>query len=135
MKHAILEPTISPRLASQIFWATFVVVMLVLANIDREFPGNRWYITAAFLMLRVSIGVWVFVDANEYKFSILSRRNYGLLSIILGEIVLPIYLVKSRGWVGVWKTVVQMLGFLVISLLSSVLIQAIILFVRRDVAV
>ncbi|MBI1425773.1 MAG: hypothetical protein GC149_20295 [Gammaproteobacteria bacterium] len=135
MKHAIMEPTISPRLASQILWATFVGVMLVLANINREFPGNHWYITAAFLMLRVLIGVWVFVDANEHKFSIQSRSNYGLLSIFLGEIVLPIYLVKSRGWMGAWKTVVQMLGFLVIALLSSVLIQAIILFVRKNIVV
>jgi len=108
-----------------------VVVTLLLANIPRENSYNHWYIIVATILLRVFIGLWVFVDAHAYKFSSQRKTTYATLSMFIGEIVLPVYLVKSRNWKGAVKTAVNIFGVFIIFLLLSVLLQALILFIRR----
>lgn len=121
----------APRTAAFLFWIALAAFLLFSLNFPKEVSNHRWFLFGAGLIPRAFMGVWVLVDAKEYEFSAQRRGNYGALSIFLGEIVVAIYLVKSRGWKGAGKTLLRILGYLAAVVLSTALLQTAVSFGRK----
>ena len=71
------------------------------------------------------IGFWVHADAKTKGFDIQRRGFYMAFAIVLTEIAVPVYLVKSRGWKEAGKTSMRFVLYLCVALVLAAVLQTI----------
>lgn len=110
----------TPRNTSILFWSAFALYLLYTSYIPPGMIESRWLILLARTLFLVTIGLWVEADGRSRKIERTWLGFYVAGAVIFPLVVfaLPIYLVHSRGWLGVAKSTMRFTGYL---LLASVI--------------
>lgn len=113
----------SPSFGAGVFW----VLVMVFVSGESLFPAlwidTFWYEVTWKVCLNGVIALWVYLDASARNWSEERTRFYALFSMMLTEIVVPVYLVKSRGWKQAGLSVLRFLFRFCIFLLALTLLE------------
>lgn len=104
------EPKGKPVYAALGFWILLAMSVLITRYTSQDMTEATWYSLTERTLLRLPIALWVFFDAEDRLFEKSRRDIYASMSLIVPEISIPIFLVKSRGWREAGKSVLRFLG-------------------------
>ena len=119
------EANINPNAIAVFFWLYISIEMILGDKITITAFDESTFIIFQKIVLNLFVALWVYFDAKKHDFDGQRRSVYAATAVIISEIVLPVYLVKSRGWHGAGKTVLRFIAYLLICGFSLALIEAI----------
>ena len=117
-KNTIASKLFSVSVAALGFWIIlFLFVLLKRTNVD-EINNSVVYTLIFKVILNFMVAFWLYVDAKSRGWQKKNINTYLLLSILITEFIVPIYIVKSRGWKGAVKTSMRFLIYLLMFVLA-----------------
>lgn len=119
-KEAAFFRMAAPRNTTILFWFAFAIYLLCSSYIPAGTIESRWLILLLGTLFLTTIGLWMVADGRSRKIEEKWLRVYftGTLIFPLVVLVLPVYLVHSRGWLGAARSTLRFAGYL---LLASVI--------------
>ena len=100
-----------------LFWVAFALYLLYTSYVPPGAIESRWIIVLARIAFLSTIGLWMLADGRTRKVEEKWLMYYFLGSVLVPLVViaLPIYLVHSRGLVGVAKSILRFAGYLLLA--------------------
>ena len=100
-------PAIRPQRAAALFWLALAASVLVDGYLALPFSRAGWYLITNKLVLNGLAVVWLYADAKSRGWHADRIGLYVSIAAILIELVMPVYLVRSRGWRSALITVLR----------------------------
>jgi hypothetical protein len=127
--NAALDRRLSVPFAIKLFWGTLAAVLLFSLFGPRQAADSNAFHLLAKIVLNVNVALWVYADGRARGFAPDSFR-FNLFvtgSALLTEIVVPVYLVKSRGWKGAaissWRFLKTLAGLIVVMFTAGLILR------------
>lgn len=116
----------SPWWAAALFWLGIIAMVLADALLPAAIVDSGGYAIGVKVTVNMLVGLWVLADGRSRG---MSEHELGLaagMTMLLTEIMLPVYLVRTRGWRGAGRAVLRFaLQFLAIAVVLLLLDQLI----------
>jgi len=123
----ISEQTIE-RVIPIVFWVGLSAYILAFLSLPPAIRDNQLIDGFITLALRAIAGIWVFADSVKYNLSSKSRVLYGYFTVLLLEIVVPLYLIKTRGWKDGFKALAKLITIIIGVLLFDAVIMTVVTY-------
>lgn len=101
-----------------LFWVVLGMYLLFESYAPASVSSDSTYSILAKTLVRAAIALWAYADARARNYQREWLIILMIVTINLPEIVVPVYLVISRGWKGAAKSTLRFIGYL---LLASVI--------------
>ena len=121
-----------PKFAVLLFWGGLIALFLSSEWLPLHITEGSSYALFSKISINVLVALWVHYDAVSRNWDKQRANIYATLSVALTELVVPIYLVKSRGWKGALRATVYFILYLVVALTVTVLLDQIASAVLSD---
>jgi hypothetical protein len=96
-----------PKVAAALFWLSIIILYLLESSLPSQITENEFYVLGIKIALNLTVAAWIYLDAKDKEWDEERARLYAAIAVPLTEIIVPIYLVKSRGWIGAGKSVLR----------------------------
>lgn len=103
------------RNASIIFWVMLGLYLLFVSYVPITISSDSKYYLLAKTLVRAAIALWAYADALARKYQRDWRIILFVVTINLPEVVVPVYLVISRGWKDAAKSALRFFGHLLLA--------------------
>ena len=114
---AIFFKMATPRNTTILFWSAFALYLLYSSYVPPGMIESRWLILLLATLFLATIGLWIVADGRSREIGGKWLRVYfaGAVIFPLVALVLPVYLVHSRGWAGAAKSTLRFTGYLLLA--------------------
>jgi hypothetical protein len=112
---AIFNKFATARNGAISFWAMLGLFLLFESYAPVSISSDSKYYIFVATLVRATIAFWAYADALARNY----QRDWRIIlmmgSIMLWELVIPVYLVISRGWKGAAKSCLRFAGYLLLA--------------------
>lgn len=112
---ASFNKVVTIRNTTFLFWVALTLFLLFHSYAPIGLTENIWLRNTVKALFKSTMGLWVYADGRARNFSNKWHATYYVLSILIPEIALPIYLVHSRGWLGAGKSALRFTGYILLA--------------------
>ncbi len=116
---------VRPGQAAWIFW----VGLFLLGTVDgyllpETVTEAAWFVIAFKTSVNALVALWITADARSRGWNSERVVFYGVFAMMLTEVVIPVYLVKTRGWKGAGRSALRFIGYLILFLAVMIALDA-----------
>lgn len=116
---------VRPWQAAWIFWVGIFLVGAIDGYLLPEAATeSAWVVIGFKAAFNALVLLWISADARSRGWDSERVLFYGIFAMVLTEIAVPVYLVKSRGWKGAGRSALRFLGYLVLLLIAVLALEA-----------